>query len=198
MSKNFRNIVIGMLIIFIDINSGVGDILPDFIGYFLVSISGASLFKQTGEKAFSWVSRLGGALAFITLIQLFFPMDSLQTSGDYKPESFLLYTVVTLVLLHMNNFLLSGMMVVKDNFYQLGTDNSKLGEEMKSLKRSRNIYVVLMFIMAATYALGGVIDFKSMMPSLIVVGFFPVFIVMLQVYRTYKNCQVIERKEGMM
>lgn len=71
MGKYYKQIVCGIIFIVININIQSIDIMPDIVGYFLITRSLISLYKSTNIKEFNIGSKIADIIIFLDIIFFF-------------------------------------------------------------------------------------------------------------------------------
>ncbi|QVK21088.1 hypothetical protein KHQ82_01785 [Mycoplasmatota bacterium] len=75
MSSYFKNIFLGTLIVFIDINVGYIDIIPDFIGYLIIISALSNLYNKTNIKQFFYAQLLSIVNLVFSILAFFYPIN---------------------------------------------------------------------------------------------------------------------------
>lgn len=136
----FKHIFSGLFLVFIDIHLGSIDILPDFLGFFIVygalNKLGGDLFRK------KWAVNFALALAALSIPQMFLGQAASPMVQSYAMDGLALYYHTLGILKLVFMFFL---------FQVLLDQAKKLGDDLL-FKRTRYIYMAYLYTQLIYYA----------------------------------------------
>lgn len=143
MGKHFGTIVWGIVFILININIGFIDILPNVVGYILITSAVSKLYDKTKIKEFHIASYVGSVCAVVRIITFFF---FLSQNSEVTILSTAIGTIVQLLILVLGFYLYEAVIKL------LEKEKVQLVEQIKS-GRNFFLYVQLIASFVMTFSL---------------------------------------------
>lgn len=182
MSKNYRYMWIGLFIVTFHINSVYYQLLPSFLGWFLVAFGVAGLCDKTGLLSWKNGSKLVSVLCILTFIDYIMTISNRQITHAYW------FIVITSIIELL--FLYNMLQATTEMFQKAGKKQSAIWNE-RILTRYSILHIIGLLLLCKNWA-----DYSGLendLVSVYMVGL-RVFII-IRIMRIKKLCRLgkIER-----